>query len=504
ASAMAFGTLFLSRGFFLGIGRIAFRIWQVYWCHIGILLISASIGWTIQSNGWGSPDVNYIARPYLVPVFDNTGATIVGALTLTYVPGLFDILPMYLVILALIPLVMAAYRLGGRPGVAVLVVGMWLAATMAGLSRQAGEEDWTGPGGAIAAWSAASGLFAWLNLPSRPWDTGTWFFNPFAWQLVFFTGFAFGMGWLPAPARSRRLMWIAVGVLVASLPLAWHKLFPYLTGYWPEAWGGTYLWDARQAIEPLRWKTWQGLFRFVHFLALAYLAWYVAGPGGMRLNTGFQGRPVDPARWPRIGAIGAAVAVLMIPYAYVEEIHALFPSVDAALRQVVPLVHGRWIGLLQIAHLAGLVTAVWAALGRERRAWVLGEGFLRVVPVIRKVGTQSLAVFVVSIPLAITLGWVLDVSGRTMLTGWMVNLGGAAVLIGVAYTAAWFRRQPWRQPAPRQPAPRQPDPRQPDPHQPDPRQAPPAGGGTVPAASALGTRLQQEATPRPGPALPTG
>ncbi|MEM6423323.1 MAG: OpgC domain-containing protein, partial [Pseudomonadota bacterium] len=215
ASALAFGSVFINKGFHLGLGRIVYRIWQVYWCHVGILLVCAALVFAIQHNGWGSPDVNYLTRPYLVPVFDNTGVTIGGLLMLTYVPGLFDILPMYLVILALIPVVMLAYRTGGRAGVAVLVAGLWVFATFAGLSRSADDPEWGGPAAALAGWAVSVDWIAWLNLPSRPWDTGTWFFNPFAWQLVFFTGFAFGMGWLPAPPRSRVLMWIAIGVLVA-------------------------------------------------------------------------------------------------------------------------------------------------------------------------------------------------------------------------------------------------------------------------------------------------
>ncbi|MEL6336654.1 MAG: OpgC domain-containing protein [Pseudomonadota bacterium] len=444
ASALAFGTVFLNKGFHLGLGRIAYRIWQVYWCHVGILLFCAALVFAIQNNGWGSAEVNYLTRPYLVPIFDNTGVTIGGLLTLTYVPGLFDILPMYLVILALIPVVILAYRAAGRLGVAVLVIGLWVLATLAGLGRQAGEEDWTGLGAMVAEAASMVVWLDWLNLPSRPWDVGTWFFNPFAWQLVFFTGFAFGMGWIPAPPRSRPLMWIALGVVLASVPLAWHKIYPYLTGYWPRALGGEFLWDIRQALEPFYWKTWQGLFRFLHFLALAYLAWYVAGPAGERLNRGFTAAERPAAQWKKIGMGAAAVAVVTIPYAYVEEIRALLPALDRFFLSTVPLVHARWIGLLQIAHLVALLTLAWAALGPARRAWVLADGFCRVVPVLRKIGTQSLAVFVVSIPLAIALGAFLDVWGREMLPTAIANLTGFAILTGVAYGAAWFRKQPWR------------------------------------------------------------
>jgi len=77
-------------------------------------------------------------------------------------------------------------------------------------------------------------------------------------------------------------------------------------------------------------------------------------------------------------------------------------------------------------------------------AWVAGPGFLATVPVIRKVGTQSLAVFLVSMVLARASGMVLDVVGRNMFTTGAVNLAGFGVLIATAYGVGWFRSQPWR------------------------------------------------------------
>ncbi|MEM8821108.1 MAG: OpgC domain-containing protein, partial [Pseudomonadota bacterium] len=48
ASALAFGTVFAGKGFLLGLGRIVYRIWQVYWCHIGIILVCAAIAFSIN------------------------------------------------------------------------------------------------------------------------------------------------------------------------------------------------------------------------------------------------------------------------------------------------------------------------------------------------------------------------------------------------------------------------------------------------------------------------
>ncbi|MEO0425845.1 MAG: OpgC domain-containing protein [Pseudomonadota bacterium] len=447
ASALAFGAVFQNRGFLLGTGRIVYRIWQVYWCHIGIILVAATIAFCINHFGVGEEGRNYLARPYVVPIFNNTGEALLGLLTLTYVPGLFDILPMYLVILALVPAVMAAHRYGGVQGVVALVLGMWLLATLAGLHYLA-ERDGDEYGGLAAMIAPLGAPFAGLNLPSNPFGRGVWFFNPFAWQLIFFTGFAFAMGWLPRPPVNKWLIRGAAAFLILSLPLAWHKFYAYLNGWWPEGLGGALFWDLRETLQPFWTKTWFGVFRYLHFLSLAYLAWVAVGEGGWRLREGFTGRVYASETWRRLGYGAAAVALLTLPYGWVEEIHRLAPGLERALLVVVPIIDAQWIGLFQILHLLAGLMAIWAAMGPERRAAALGPWFLRAVPVIRKVGTQSLAVFVVSIPLAVTLGWLLDLSDGSMVPVVAANIGGGAVLIAVAYIVGWFRRQPWRGPAP--------------------------------------------------------
>jgi hypothetical protein len=90
------------------------------------------------------------------------------------------------------------------------------------------------------------------------------------------------------------------------------------------------------------------------------------------------------------------------------------------------------------------IILVWAAIGSRAREWLSRDLIIMSVPVIRKVGTQSLAVFMVSIPLARFNGWVLDVIGRDVWTRAAVNLSGFAVLIAVAYIVSWFKGHPWR------------------------------------------------------------
>jgi len=455
ASGIAFGSVFVKRSWFLGTGRILYRIWQVYWAHIGIFLATAAMLVLLNGTGLGPPDKDYTRWFPVGGLFTRTEETLVGLLTLTYVPGLFDILPMYLAILAMVPLVMTIHAMGGREAAFAFIVATWLCANLAGYAR--GAEDVGTPSTFQMIFIEIGSLFRWMNLPGIPWlENATWFFNPFGWQLVFFTGFAFAMGWLPPPPIRRSLVFLALAVVLVTLPLAWHKTYQHLTGYLPGDWGGGWLWDARGFIEPVRWKTWIGGWRFLHFLAVAYLAWAAVGPGGIRLSAGWR-VVARTARTRAIVRTGAAIiAAATVPWTYISEIKLISPTLDAYLFEHF-VIDGRYHGLLHLVHLAAMIALIWHSIGDRARRWLVQDAFLGLVPVIRKVGTQSLAVFMVSIALARFNGWWMDSMGVWIETRgfdylaprdvWMVgfvNLTGFGVLIATAYTVGWFRDQPWR------------------------------------------------------------
>ena len=464
ASGIAFGSVFLKRSWFLGAARICFRVWQVYWAHIGVVLVTAALMVLFEVWDFGAAGKDYTKWFPIGGFFSETDGrpaeTLLGLFTLTYIPGLFDILPMYLVILAMVPLVMGIYRVGGREAVFAFVAVTWLCANLAGYARtMEGEQDLSALQ-AGAAWLGSH--LTWMNLPGIPWqESATWFFNPFAWQLVFFTGFAFAMGWIPAPPVNRTLVIIAIGVIVLTTPFAWHKMYQYLTGYVPDSVAGRFFWDSREVIEPLRWKTWVGAWRYVHFLAIGYLAWAAVGPGGVRLRTGWgviarSGQTRTVLRWT-----AAAVLLVTAPYTYISEIKWLSPALDQWMLNTVPIIDGRYHGLFHLAHLAALIVFVWHSMGDRARTWVARDAFLGIVPVIRKVGTQSLAVFLVSLVVARFNGAWMDWIDRWLAeAGWsympsrdvwiwaMVNLTGFAILIATAYLVSWFKRQPWRERAP--------------------------------------------------------
>jgi len=496
ASGIAFGAVFLKKSWFLGAARIAFRVWQVYWAHIGVVMATGLLMVIVNETGIGAPDKDYTqwfpVGGFFSTVEGRPEQTLLGLFTLTYIPGLFDILPMYLVILAMVPFVMAVHWAAGRPGVFVFVGLIWLAANMAGYARLIDRHqdlydlaeaakllagmlpvlDVSASADAlireniVAPWQDAIAALGrpllWMNLPGIPWEPdATWFFNPFAWQLVFFTGFAFAVGWLPAPPVRRWLIWTAVAVVLITLPFAWHKMYQYYTGYIPENAVGRFFWNARETIEPVRWKTWVGAWRFVHFLAVAYLAWVAVGAAGERLRTGWQVIPRARRTRFKVRAATGLVLILTAPYTYIEEIRLLAPALDAWLVANIPLIDGRYHGLLHILHLGALIAFLWHAIGDRARVWLVRDAFLAVVPVIRKVGTQSLAVFLVSILMARFNGAWKDglahwaesqawtyFNGRDVWAFLLVNATGFAVLIATAYIAAWFKKQPWRDRAP--------------------------------------------------------
>jgi hypothetical protein len=433
ASSMAFGGVFAARGWLLGSARIAYRLWQVYWAHVGVFVATVAMLAAIDAGGWGLPDKSYFDEPYVRPFIEDPARGLPGLLTLRYTPGLFDILPMYLVILALVPAMVVVHRVGGTPAFVGLSIGLWLAASLGGWAHAAPD----GVRGLAAALSSVGAAFSALNLPASPWDpAATWFFNPFAWQVVFFAGFGLGMGWLRPPPPSRGLILAALAYLVVSLPFAWFRLYAGL--YLPEGSAvAAWLAQVRAAIDPLIWKGPIGGLRVLHFFALAYLAWAAVGPGGARLIA-----PEAPAR-PRgrialaVGA--AALALVTSPWAWLDPLGDHKPAIDW-----LPAVSYAALGWISLAHAAALVALIWWGLPEAWTRLAFERGVPRLVGVLRKVGTQSLAVFMLSIPLSQALGLLLDRIGRDPLGLAAANLLGVAILIVAAYLVGWFKGQPWR------------------------------------------------------------
>lgn len=328
ASAIAFGRAFDRAGWMMGSARVVFRIWQVYWAHIAMFFAIAAFLAAIDQTG--AFDKIYIGSLNLWKFFEDPAPLLPALFTLTYVPNYFDILPMYLAILAAMPLMMALSRVS-RWLVALAVVTIWLMA-------QDGLMTTLGLGGLH------------LAFPAEPWSDRRWFFNPFGWQLVFFTGFALMRGWLPKPPVNWLLIGLALIVVIANVPLSHIGLREIWGNLAPGTREDVIAW--RISNKPLFNKTDFGILRYLHFLGLAYLCWVAAGDGGSRLVARGRG-------W--LAQLWAAVLAMILKVGQQSLAVFVFSMVFARLSGFVMDQIGRTTWTMTLANLAGFAALIVVA-----------------------------------------------------------------------------------------------------------------------------------------------
>lgn len=164
-------------------------------------------------------------------MFEEPVTANIGVVILSHHLGYFDILPLYIILMSLAPVMAILYR--ASPALLLLVSGGAYAAT----------------------------LYTGFNLPTWPVE-GRWFFNPFAWQFIFAIGYMLG-GDGPSQrlvGKYRLPLRILGGVFVL------YGVFAALYGWYP---------DWLSAPEPAAFfvvdKTFQTPLRLLHVLALVAL-----------------------------------------------------------------------------------------------------------------------------------------------------------------------------------------------------------------------------------------
>lgn len=238
AAGLAYSADFRDRSMRLwtGLARVWRRVWTLYLVHIlttlaALAAASAVAVWLNNSE--------ILFENQMKWVWSNPLETFIGLTILTHQFGYVNILPLYLVLLAVSPfLLFAAWR-----------VPMWL---------------WSA---SVLLW-LASGVW-YLSLPNWP-SAGGWFFNPLTWQAVFVTGLLTGV----AIKDGRRLVpvrrWLQVLTGVFLLYAAVSTQVPAVSKI-----TGHTLWLAKETFH-LPWnltafdKTFLTAPRLLHILALAY------------------------------------------------------------------------------------------------------------------------------------------------------------------------------------------------------------------------------------------
>lgn len=229
AAFMAYSGPLEREGFVLGARRVLQRVRDIYAAHLILVAVCAS-GLAVAARYFENP--LYFEHVNLTPLnYDPLGA-IWHVLLLTFQPGYLNILPLYIVLLAWFPVLWWMLR---RSPVGTLSLS-------------------------VAVWAAAA---AWINLPSWP-ETIGWFFNPFAWQLLFAIGAAAALGARRGWTLPRH-RWLTVAAAVYVIGVA------IVAAPWVNIPG-----LGLPRLVPLDWiptisKTNLSLWRLSHILALAYL-----------------------------------------------------------------------------------------------------------------------------------------------------------------------------------------------------------------------------------------
>src|SRR6267143_4110998 len=153
-AALVYGRRLIEKGALYATAQVLGRAWQLYVAHIFLFVIFiAEVSYTATT--FKNPMYNEEMR--VADFLDEPHIAVVKALLLQFQPTFLDILPLYILLLVIFPIILIGLRL--RP-VIVLSASLLLYVVV-----QLGN----------------------ISVPAYP-EGHVWYFNPFAWQLQFTTG----------------------------------------------------------------------------------------------------------------------------------------------------------------------------------------------------------------------------------------------------------------------------------------------------------------------------
>ncbi|MBW5435338.1 OpgC domain-containing protein [Bradyrhizobium canariense] len=229
-ASFVYARMMLDRGFTIAGTRLIRRAWQIYVAHVILFVMYIA-------------EIEYLAKRYADPNLENEfnvagfmanpADTLYQGLILAFKPVNMDVLPLYILLMAVFPPV------------------LWTMLRLPNLTLAA----------SFLLYLAAR-HFEW-NLAAYP--TGYWYFNPFCWQFLFIFGgwFALGGSIEARPLiRSRAMLWFGFAYLLFAFVMT-------MAGRFPEiglAMMPTWLFDAFNPND----KTNLAPYRLLHFIVLAF------------------------------------------------------------------------------------------------------------------------------------------------------------------------------------------------------------------------------------------
>jgi len=227
-AAFVYGRAMRERGFVVATARILKRVWQIYVAHVFLFTIYLA-------------EISYVATSFENPLYaeemgildflKQPDVTIVQALLLKFRPVNMDVLPLYIVLMLFLPPILWLMQ---RSADLALVLSVLLYAL---------------------TWQ--------YDLTLSAYPGGVWYFNPFAWQMLFVFGAWCALGGARRMAgvlASRVTLYLSVAYLAFAfcVTLTWY--IPQLSRFMPAL--------LEQWMYPIN-KTDLDVLRFAHFLALA-------------------------------------------------------------------------------------------------------------------------------------------------------------------------------------------------------------------------------------------
>jgi hypothetical protein len=222
--------MMIERGFIVGATRLFKRVWQLYVAHIILFVIYiVSISFLAQRFG----DSEIINEFNVAGLVDHATQTLGQGLLLKFKPVNLDVLPLYIVLMGFFPPIL--WLMLRQPDLTMLAsVILWL------LARQ----------------------FGW-NFAAYP--AGSWYFDPYCWQVLFVFGSWCALGGAKKAAwiiNSKPALYFGVAYLIFALIMTFAGRFSDFGAMLPN-----WLYSAFNPND----KTFMAPYRFLHFIVIAML-----------------------------------------------------------------------------------------------------------------------------------------------------------------------------------------------------------------------------------------
>jgi hypothetical protein len=220
-AALVYGRILALYGVFYAGAHIMRRVWQLYVAHIFLFMIFiAEVSYTVTT--FNNPMYNDEMR--VADFLGEPHIAIVKALLLEFQPTFLDILPLYILLLFIFP---------------VILLGLWVQPLLVLI-----------PSFLIYGFVQITGV----SVPAYP-EGHVWYFNPLAWQFLFTAGAALGLG-RPTTQRRQRpaaaLLTIAGAIAAFGIVI---KLSWTIHGVW-DSFPGLFLkelWPVNKSnLSPIR------------------------------------------------------------------------------------------------------------------------------------------------------------------------------------------------------------------------------------------------------------